>query len=261
MLGHDSAQRLLGNEGGVGSRIRIAGASFEVIGIFERVGTQLWRDSAPIDEQIWMPITSFYPLVPQRWQTYADQEVVENVLFRFPGRRLYDASKVEVRAILAEQLRVSPTDEEAIYVFGPTDALRNVPLDAMQGMLFVLAVATLGIGGIGVMNMMLDSVHERRGEIGVRLAVGARRRDVVTQFLVETLAMTSVGGLLGIALGVAACIALTIPDLPDLIPVPILRGRIVVLALGVMAFVGAVAGVLPAWRAARVDPAAILRVD
>jgi putative ABC transport system permease protein len=261
LLGHDAAQRLLAGEGGVGSRIRVAGSSFEVIGIFERVGTQLWRDSAPIDDQIWLPITSFYPLVPQQWQTYADQEVIENLLFRFPGRRLYDASKVEVRAILAEQLNVSPTDEEAIYVISPTDALRNVPLDAMRGMLFVLAVATLGIGGIGVMNMMLDSVHERRGEIGVRLAIGARRRDVVTQFLVETLAMTSVGGLLGIALGVAACAALTIPDLPDLIPVPILRGRIVALALGVMAFVGAAAGVLPAWRAARVDPAAILRVD
>jgi putative ABC transport system permease protein len=261
VLGHDVAERLLGAEGGVGSRIRVAGRSFEVIGLFERVGTQLWRDSAPIDEQIWLPITSFYPLVSQRWQAYADQEVVENVLFRFPGRRLYDASKAEVRSILAERLRVSPTDEEAIYVISPADALRGVPLDAMRGVLFVLAVATLGIGGIGVMNMMLDSVHERRNEIGVRLAVGARRREVVGQFLVETLAMTSVGGLSGIALGVAACAALSIPDLPDLIPVPLLSARIVALALGVMAGVGAAAGVLPAWRAARVDPAEILRAE
>jgi putative ABC transport system permease protein len=261
VLGHDVAARLLGSEGGVGSRLRIAGGSFEVIGLFERVGTQLWRDSAPIDDQIWLPITSFYPLVPQQWKAYADQEVVENLLFRFPGRRLYAASKAEVRSILAERLRVSPTDEEAIYVISPTDALGGVPLDAMQGVLFVLAVATLGIGGIGVMNMMLDSVHERRNEIGVRLAVGARRRDVVAQFLVETLAMTSVGGVLGIALGVAACAALALPDLPDLVPVPVLRADVVALAFGVMAAVGAAAGVLPAWRAARVAPAETLRAE
>lgn len=261
VLGHDVAQRLLGAEGGVGSRIRVSGRTFEVVGLLERVGTQLWRDNAAIDDQLWVPITAMYAMAPERWQPPAADEVVKNVLFRFPGRRLYAASKAEVRAILADRMGVSPSDEEAIYVISPTDALGGVPLDAMQGVLFVLAVATLGIGGIGVMNMMLDSVHERRNEIGVRLAIGARRRDVVAQFLIETLAMTSVGGLLGIALGIAACVALTLPELPDLVPVPVLRADVVALALGVMAGVGVAAGVVPAWRAARVAPAETLRAE
>jgi putative ABC transport system permease protein len=111
------------------------------------------------------------------------------------------------------------------------------------------------------MNMMLDSVHERRREIGLRLAVGARRRDVVAQFLAETLCVSLLGGLTGAALGVGSCLVLGALELPELAPVPVLRADTVVAALSIMVFVGVAAGVVPAWRAAGVDPANTLRME
>ena len=108
---------------------------------------------------------------------------------------------------------------------------------------------------------MLDSVYERRQEIGIRLAIGARRRDITLQFFLETLTVTGLGGLVGVGLGVGVCLLLGSLDVPDLIPVPILQLEVVALALGVMSFVGLTAGVIPAWRAARVDPSLTLRME
>ena len=117
------------------------------------------------------------------------------------------------------------------------------------------------IGGVGTLNMMLDAVHERRGEIGLRLAVGARRRDVVTQFFLETLAITGFGGAVGVGLGIASCRLLGRFEVPDLVPVPILQWPVVVTAVFILVGVGLVAGIVPAVRAARVDPALTLRAE
>jgi putative ABC transport system permease protein len=108
---------------------------------------------------------------------------------------------------------------------------------------------------------MLDSVQERRQEIGVRLAVGARRRDVLGQFFLETFVITGLGGLLGIGLGLAGCAALASVEAADLIPVPIVRPEIIGIALTVMTVVGFVSGLFPAWRASRVDPSVTLRAE
>jgi len=258
VLGSKVRARLLGSQGQVGSHIRINGRSYEVVGLMERVGTQLWRDRSEIDEQVWIPITTLLALGP-RYGT--DKWIVDNLLYRYPGRQAYEAAKAEVRAILAERLRVSVGDDEAIQVASAAEVLRQIPLDQMRGVFLILAVTTLVIGGVGVMNMMLDSVQERRTEIGVRLAVGARRRDVVLQFFLETLAMTGVGGLAGIALGVLSCLALGAFETPDLIPIPLLQLPVVGVAFAVMALVGVAAGVVPAWRASRVDPSQILREE
>jgi putative ABC transport system permease protein len=134
-------------------------------------------------------------------------------------------------------------------------------LDRQAGVLFALAATTLIIGGIGVLNMMLDSVRERRREIGLRLAVGARRRDIVLQFFLETFTVVSLGGALGVALGIAGCLGLEALHVPDVVPVPVLSAGVVWLAVGVMGGVGLVAGVIPAWRASKVDPALTLRVE
>jgi putative ABC transport system permease protein len=258
VLGDKTRRRLLGPEGRIGSRLRIAGKPFEVVGVLEPVGTQLSRDRLEIDEQAWIPITTMQANWPRWW---TDEFVVSKILYRMRDRHLLEETEREVRTILAERLNVDADDEEAIGVWSSVKMLNRLPLDQTTGLLFILAVATLLIGGIGVLNMMLDAVHERRREIGVRLAVGARRRDVVAQFFLETFTISLVGGLAGAALGIGACLGLASFELPELIPIPHLRGDIVGLALGVLISTGVASGVIPAWRASRVDPAETLRME
>jgi len=166
-----------------------------------------------------------------------------------------------VRAILAGRLGVPADDVEAVGIWSSLKLLNKLPIDQTQGLMFILAAATLVIGGIGVLNMMLDAVHERRQEIGVRLAIGARRRDITLQFFIETFTIALAGGLVGAAFGIAGCALFASFELPDFLPVPLLSTRVVALALGVLSGVALAAGVIPAWRAARVDPALTLRME
>jgi putative ABC transport system permease protein len=258
VLGDKVRRRLLGAEGRVGSWIRIAGKPFRVVGLLEHVGTQLSRDRMEIDEQAWIPITTMQANWPRPW---TDEFVVSKIIYRMRDRHLLEDSKREVRAILAERLGVPSDDEEAVGIWSSVQMLNKLPLEETERFLFILAAGTLLIGGVGVLNMMLDAVHERRSEIGVRLAVGARRRDVVAQFFLETLTLCAVGGLAGAAIGIAACLALSQLSVPDLVPVPHLDWRVVALALLVLTAVGVSAGVVPAWRASRVDPATTLRME
>jgi putative ABC transport system permease protein len=258
ILGHDTRRHLLGPQGEVGSWIRVAGTPFRVVGVLERVGAQLGRDGEEIDDQLWIPLSTFQTHWPRWW---TDDPWIEKIIYRMRGRHLLEETEQEVRAILAEGLGVSPTDEETVRAWSPVRMLRDLPLDQMRGLMLVLAVATLVIGGIGTLNMMLDSVYERRQEIGVRMALGARSRDVLIQFFLETFTVVALGGLLGVALGAAACLAIGRIDAPDLVPVPVVQARIVWTAIGVMSAIGALAGVVPAWRASRVDPAVTLRMD
>jgi putative ABC transport system permease protein len=259
VLGTEARQRLLGPHGGVGSTIRIGGQTFKIVGLLSRVGMQLWQDGpSRLDEQVWIPLTTLFAFGPRYGY---DAEVVENILLSVKDRRLRQAAEHEARAVLAERLRVSPSDSEAIRMASPLEALEKLPLDQMSRLLFTLGATTLVIGGVGILTMMLDSVQERHQEIGVRLAVGARRRDILGQFFLETFVITGLGGLLGILLGLAGCAVLAGIGRGDLIPVPILRWEILAVALGVMTLVGFASGLFPAWRAARVDPSVTLRAE
>ncbi|MEM7410714.1 MAG: ABC transporter permease [Myxococcota bacterium] len=258
VLGQTARERILGPGGEIGSRIRIGGRAFEVIGFLEPIGTQFGRDGDEIDEQAWIPLSTHFASWPDDWTT---DNVVQHLLYRMPGRHLADETEREIRRLLADRLGVSPTDREAIMVWSPVTLLRTLPLDRQSGMLFVLAATTLIIGGIGVLNMMLDAVRERRREIGLRLAVGATRREIIAQFFLETFTIVSLGGLTGAAIGAGGCLFLASLTLPDVVPVPVLSWRVIAMALGVMGGVGLIAGVVPAWRAAQIDPALTLRAE
>ena len=258
VVGDKVRRRLLGPEGRVGSWVRIAGKPFQVVGYHERVGTQLSRDRLEIDEHVWIPITTMQANWPRWW---TDEFVVTKILYRMSDRSLLLDTEREVRAILADRLGVASDDDEAVGIWSSVKMLNRFPLEQMRGLMFILAAATLLIGGIGVLNMMLDAVHERRQEIGVRLAVGARRSDVTAQFFLETLTICLLGGLIGAALGIGGCLLLGSFEVDDLVPVPTLSFGVVAVALGVLVFVGVAAGVIPAWRAAQVDPAETLRMD
>ncbi len=259
VMGSLIRRELLGPTGRLGSRIRIAGRSYEVVGMLEPVGTQFWNDGGfDLDEQIWIPSSTLLSIT-EDWGT--GDEIISSVLLRLRDRKDFDAFRQEIRGILAPMLGVSPSDEEAVLIGSPIDSLRKMPVDAMDGILFILGATTLVIGGIGVLSMMLDSVQERRREIGVRLAVGARRRDVLLQFFLETFVITAVGGGIGLAIGLAGCIGLDAIAVPGRIPAPILTGRIIAVAVFTMSLVGFLSGMVPAWRASRVDPSVTLRVE
>lgn len=259
VLGTQARERLLGPHGGVGSTIRIAGQSFEVVGLLGRVGMQLWQDGpSQLDEQVWIPFSTLASFGKRQGR---DAEVVDNIMLSLADRKQRKAAEHEARSILAERLRVSPDDLEAIRVMSPLDALEKVPLDQLGGLLFSLGATTLVIGGVGILTMMLDSVQQRRQEIGVRLAVGARRRDILTQFFLETFVITALGGLLGVALGLAGCAVLGSVASADLIPQPIVRWQTIAIALCVMSLVGLASGLVPARRAARIDPSVTLRAE
>jgi putative ABC transport system permease protein len=258
MLGHDVRRDLLGVEGGIGSWVRIDGTPFQVIGILGRVGTQLSREGAEIDDQIWIPLTTHLVQFPNR---FVNEPVVSFLIFKLRDRALVEQTKHEVRAILAEQLHVSPTDEEAIPIWSPVEMMNRMPANRQRGLMLMIAGATLVISGIGIMSMMLDSVRQRRPEIGVRLAVGATRRAILTEFFLETFAVVAIGGLVGVALGSALTLAMASIDAGDLVPVPVYSWSAVAISLIVMTTVGILAGLIPAWRASRIDPAETLRAE
>jgi len=255
VIGQTARARLFGPRPVVGQRLDLNGQSFEVVGLLDRVGTQLSRMRTETDEQVWIPITTA--------QTLTDRgDSIDTIVARPADRRFNDELKREVRTVLARRLHVSPADEEAVFIISLIDLLSGFDsvFTFLNVFLIVLAATTLFIGGIGVMNMMLVSVSERRREIGLRLAVGALRRDVVGQFVIETLVITLVGGIAGLSVGVAGCGVLGLFP-KDLIPVPVIVPQVVVLALVVTTLVGVMSGVAPAWRAASVDPSETLRVE
>jgi putative ABC transport system permease protein len=254
VIGQTARSRLLGTRPAIGARLNVNGRTVEVVGLLARIGTQLSRNRSETDEQLWLPITTA--------MTLFGREHVDLMLTRPTERRYNEELKRQIRTVLGKRLHVSPSDEEAVFIISMIDILSgfDTVFAALQIFLVILAVGTLVIGGIGVMNMMLVSVNERQREIGLRLAVGARRRDVVLQFLIETLVITGVGGSVGLAGGLLGCFALGQVQ-SDLVPVPVVVPEVAVLALVVTAVVGVVSGTGPAWRAAGVDPAESLRAE
>ena len=266
VVGQRTRERLLGAEGRVGSWVRLDGTPFQVVGVLDRVGTQLSRDGAEIDDQLWIPLSVHLALWPNPW---LDEQMLSTIFTRAKDRKRIDEAKRELRRVLAERLGVAPDDEEAVPIFSPIEMLERLPLDQQNGLYLLIALTTLLVGGIGILAMMLDSVQERRAEIGVRLALGARRRDVLLQFLWEGIAIGALGGAAGVALGAGGALFLASdvfrggisPALRDLVPIPELSAAVVLLAVLAMSGVAIVAGLVPAWRAARVDPAETLRVE
>ena len=266
VLGEDARKKLLGARGSVGSLIRIDGTPFRVVGILGRVGTQLTRDGNEIDDQIWIPISTHFIHWHNRWIA---EDMVNSILVRMRDRTLLDATEAEMRRILADRLGVPSDDKEAVPLVSPVAMLRKIPIDQQNAVNFLIAATTILVGGIGVLSMMLDAVRERRTEIGIRLAVGARRRDVLLQLFFETAFIVALGGALGIALGILTTSLLASPALRagippalnDLIPVPVLRAGTVLAAVAILGATGLFAALVPAWRAARIDPALTLRAD
>jgi putative ABC transport system permease protein len=216
----------------------------------------------------------FYPdklsvFVPH---TVNQRQYVDNILFQALTPELHEPAMRQVRELLASRHRFNPRDARAVNVrdSGDTAAMIGGITDGLQFVLYFIGTLTLMIGGVGVMNIMLVSVTERTREIGVRKALGARRRHILTQFLLEALTITFLGGVMGILLAYALVwIVGTRPFLAALLDDPtrqtdiqlVLSGGILVTSTAILALAGILSGLWPALRASRLDPIEALRYE
>lgn len=243
VLGSTVAEALFGERDPVGAQITIAGVRFRVIGVFEPLGQSLGVDR---DDEVHIPITTAHRVF--------DTARVDAMAVKAPDREsLPDLGDRIVRTLSERHPDAefsAVTQEQILGVLGEI-------LGILTGVLAAIAGISLLVGGVGVSNIMLVSVRERTREIGLRMAVGARPRDIGAQFLFEAVLLTTIGGVVGIGLGIATALVVA-----ALSPVPaVVTWWSVALAFGVSAAVGVVFGVVPAQRAGRLDPVTALRAE
>ena len=250
LLGFEIANGLFPDGRAVGRPITVDGAEFIVLGVFEKAKGGFFGDNG-MDREITLPLHTAQLRYPQvdRYMITAKAR---------PGLR--QSAYEEIESIL-RKIRRTPPGKENDFALSTADQIIR-QFDSITGLVVMvsIAISALGllVGGIGVMNIMLVSVTERTREIGVRKAIGARRFDIVAQFLVEAMTLTGAGGALGIALalGVTFLIGALVPALPSEVPL-----WAVTSAFTVSVAIGLFFGVWPAVKASRLDPVEALRYE
>ena len=250
ILGHAIAETLFPGRNAVGRRVMVDGAEYEVVGVFVKMKGGFFGQN-PVDSQISIPFHTACARYPQ-------VDTFTLTARARPGLRqqAYD----EVLETLRRLRHLGPHDPDDFNLSTPDQIVKQ--FDSVTGMIVMIAIAISGlgllVGGIGVMNIMLVSVTERTREIGVRRATGARRRDIIVQFLFEAVTLTAAGGIIGIVFAVLATVLIgaLVSSLPSVVPVWAL-----ITGFAVSVGVGIFFGVWPAVKAARLDPVEALRYE
>ena len=256
ILGQTVAKRLFGESSPVGERIRIIDTPFVVIGTLEEKGTLGARNDQ--DDQIFLPISTAKRRVIGSAHEVSRQSV-KFILVKVASEGAIPQARKQIRKLLRARHRLRPQQRDPFRIRNPAAAMSAQRAVARTVTYFLAAIASVSlvVGGISIMNIMLVSVSERTREIGLRMAVGARPKDVRNQFLIEALTLCLLGGVIGAVLGTLA--AVTIGRAAGW---PIFLGLDASLfAVGFAASVGLVFGYYPALKASRMDPIAALRFE
>jgi putative ABC transport system permease protein len=250
IIGVDVKQALFPYEDAVDKEVRINGNPFRIIGVMEPLGNFFGQSR---DNSIFIPITTFDKYYPDR----PFPEVVFFVIVRPRSRAFVKSAMDEITDILRRRRRVTPGAPNNFGISSQDSLLDvyNQLTGATALVLTSISFVALMIGGIGVMNIMLVSVTERTKEIGVRKAVGATKFNILSQFLIEAVVLTAIGGLAGLVVGeIASLLMNRYSPLPAYVPLWAIG-----VGVGISAAVGIVFGLWPAWKAARLNPIDALR--
>ena len=253
VLGRDVVNALFGGRTDpVGEDIKIGGSVFRVVGVMEDLGTFFGQSR---DNSVFIPLTTFQKYYPE----IKFPEIIFAIIARPVDRSSVADAMSEIKDTLRRRRQV-PLGAPDNFGISSQDALLDIYnqlTSATYLVLTAISAVALMIGGIGVMNIMLVSVTERTKEIGVRKAVGATRISILSQFLIEAVVLTGIGGLIGLALGEAASFLInSYSPLPAYIPV-----WAILMGVFVSAGIGIIFGLYPAWKASKLDPIEALRFE
>ena len=255
VLGSGVAEDLFGTISPIGKVVSINGLKFQVVGVLEEKGSSI---GSP-DENIFIPIETGYTKLFGESALYNGKKTVNNILVSVTDEKDMDTVSATVEYMIRRSHELKTTDELDFNVMSQSDTLETLNTVTQTLTIFLGAIAgiSLLVGGIGIMNIMLVSVTERTKEIGLRKAVGATKNQILTQFLIETVTLSLLGGIVGILLGVGIALAFSLSGLIS----SVITANSILLAFFFALIIGIFFGLYPAFRAANLHPMVALRYE